>query len=427
MPVSKHLNENPARSAAAAIRLNGAGQGRGWLPAARSEAETRSEAAGLPARRDEYWKFTDPGVMLGRRRQISELLYSVPALLDGAAAVLCDHGKFQLPDEEQLESQGVTVQTLPDAAQSGSSAASEIYGMLEAAAHETAPRGLAAVNTSRAGSGLVIECRPDCRAAVQLLNDPALGESDSIIHHVIDVRPGAELRFSESGTAAARTNIVYEIRIGEGASIEFTRVPGAGNSGSMCSVFADVAEGGRFNLFGLSAWSPWIRNECVVRLLGDHAKASLSGAVLGGKGCHHDDTILVVHEGEHCESRQVYKKVLRHGAKGVFQGKILVRPGAQKTDGYQISQGLLLDDDSQFLAKPELEIYADDVVCSHGSTSGGVDETAMFYLRSRGIGEAEAQELLALAFLSDAISEVGDEQLRARLNCLASEWFAGDQ
>ncbi len=86
-----------------------------------------------------------------------------------------------------------------------------------------------------------------------------------------------------------------------------------------------------------------------------------------------------------CESRQVFKKVLKNGAVGVFQGKILVKPGAQKTDGYQISQSLLLDEDSQFLAKPELEIYADDVKCSHGSTSGAIDETALFYLRSRGV------------------------------------------
>ena len=89
-----------------------------------------------------------------------------------------------------------------------------------------------------------------------------------------------------------------------------------------------------------------------------------------------------------CESRQVFKKVLRNGATGVFQGKILVKPGAQQTDGYQISQALLLDGDSQFLAKPELEIYADDVKCSHGSTSGAIDDEALFYLRIRGVGRS---------------------------------------
>ena len=112
-----------------------------------------------------------------------------------------------------------------------------------------------------------------------------------------------------------------------------------------------------------------------------------------------------------CESRQVFKKVLRKGAVGVFQGKILVKAGAQRTDGYQISQSLLLDDDSQFLAKPELEIYADDVACSHGSTSGAIDEQALFYLRSRGVPEAKAVDLLTLSFVAEAIEEIEDEDL----------------
>ena len=127
----------------------------------------------------------------------------------------------------------------------------------------------------------------------------------------------------------------------------------------------------------------------------------------------------MIHDALRCESRQVFKKVLKNGAVGVFQGKILVRRGAQKTDGYQISQALLLDGDSQFLAKPELEIYADDVKCSHGSTSGAIDDTALFYLRSRGVPQAQAQALLVLAFLAEALGEIEDaaiaEDIRARL------------
>ncbi len=108
---------------------------------------------------------------------------------------------------------------------------------------------------------------------------------------------------------------------------------------------------------------------------------------------------------------------------GVFQGKILVKEGAQKTDGYQISQSLLLDDDSQFLAKPELEIYADDVACSHGSTSGAIDETALFYLRSRGIPHGPATDLLTLAFLAEAVDEIEDETLRAEIVDRLAGWL----
>ena len=126
---------------------------------------------------------------------------------------------------------------------------------------------------------------------------------------------------------------------------------------------------------------------------------------------HHDDTVFITHDAVNCESRQVFKKVLRNGAVGVFQGKILVKQGAQKTDGYQISQSLLLDEDSQFLAKPELEIYADDVACSHGSTSGAIDEEALFYLRSRGVPESKAVDLLTLSFIAQAIEEIEDPDL----------------
>jgi len=133
--------------------------------------------------------------------------------------------------------------------------------------------------------------------------------------------------------------------------------------------------------------------------------------------------IFITHGAERCESRQVFKKVLKNGAVGVFQGKILVRPGAQKTDGYQISQALLLDERSQFLAKPELEIYADDVVCSHGSTTGAIDEEAMFYLRSRGVPKDRAIVFLVLSFLADALQEVEDDGLRGQINDRLEAWL----
>jgi Fe-S cluster assembly protein SufD len=161
----------------------------------------------------------------------------------------------------------------------------------------------------------------------------------------------------------------------------------------------------------------------VLELTGDDAVAHVAGAALGDGDFHHDDTVFITHDAVNCESRQVFKKVLRNGATGVFQGKILVKAGAQKTDGYQISQSLLLDGDSQFLAKPELEIYADDVACSHGSTSGAIDETALFYLRSRGVPTAEATDLLTLAFLAEAVEEIDDEVLRDEIVDRLQGWL----
>ena len=157
----------------------------------------------------------------------------------------------------------------------------------------------------------------------------------------------------------------------------------------------------------------------------DHAHhfAHIAGACMGDGDFLHDDTVFVTHAAERCESRQVFKKVLKNGATGVFQGKILVKQGAQKTDGYQISQSLLLDDDSQFLAKPELEIYADDVKCSHGSTSGAIDDTALYYLRSRGVPLRQAQSLLVLAFLAEAIAEIADEAIAEDIRGRLESWL----
>jgi Fe-S cluster assembly protein SufD len=159
-------------------------------------------------------------------------------------------------------------------------------------------------------------------------------------------------------------------------------------------------------------------------MVGDDAIAHVAGACVGdGADFHHDDTVFITHDGLNGESRQVFKKVLRNGATGVFQGKILVKAGAQKTDGYQISQSLLLDDDSQFLAKPELEIYADDVACSHGSTSGAIDDDALFYLQSRGVPRKAATDLLTLAFLAEALDEIADDALAEDLRDRLESWL----
>ena len=187
--------------------------------------------------------------------------------------------------------------------------------------------------------------------------------------------------------------------------------------------FARLGKESTFKSFTVTANGVMTRNECVIELTGDDAVAHVAGAAVGDGDFHHDDTVFVTHDAERCESRQVFKKVLRNGATGVFQGKILVKEGAQKTDGYQISQSLLLDDDSTFLAKPELEIYADDVVCSHGSTSGAIDEEALFYLRSRGVPEHEAQSLLVLAFLAEAIEEIEDEAIAEDILGRLQEWL----
>ena len=237
----------------------------------------------------------------------------------------------------------------------------------------------------------------------------------------------ADLTILENGPAAARFNKCMEISVADRAGFHHVRAQGRDHERRAAThMFARLGEESIYKSFTLTVNGVMTRNEHVIELTGDDAIAHVAGAAMGdGKtgAFHHDDTVFVTHDAVNCESRQVFKKVLRNGAEGVFQGKILVKPDAQKTDGYQISQSLLLDEDSSFQAKPELEIYADDVSCSHGSTTGAIDDTALFYLRSRGVPTETATDLLVLAFLDEAIQEIEDERLADDIRLRLQQWL----
>ena len=247
-----------------------------------------------------------------------------------------------------------------------------------------------------------------------------------MLRHVIKLDEGASVTVLESGPVGARCNIVMEVDIKDAASLNHVRVQGRNHERRAAThLFARLNNESQLKSFTLTMNGARTRNEAFIEICGDDSVAHIAGASAGDGAFHHDDTVFITHDALRGESRQVFKKVLRNGATGVFQGKILVKAGAQKTDGYQISQSLLLDDDSQFLAKPELEIYADDVVCSHGSTSGAIDEEAVFYLTSRGIPKVEAKNLLTLAFLAETLSEVEDEGIAEVIERLLEEWLSG--
>ena len=287
------------------------------------------------------------------------------------------------------------------------------------------PRPLAALNGALATDGVVIRVTGKAAKPVSLVYRHAATTSDAVLHHIIRLEPGADLTLLESGPGAARFSTVTEVDVADGESFHHIRTQGRDHERrTLTHIFARIGAQARFKSFTLTANGVLTRNEVVMELLGDDSVAHVAGAAMGDGGFHHDDTVFITHAAERCESRQVFKKVLKGGAVGVFQGKILVKQGAQKTDGYQISQSLLLDDDSQFLAKPELEIYADDVKCSHGSTSGAIDETALFYLRSRGVPERLAQALLVQAFLAQAIEEIEDEAIAEDIRGRLEGWLA---
>ncbi len=399
----------------------------GWAGPARRAALARVRAMGLPMRRDEYWRFTRPDLLVALHPQPAYVLEHDEAPLfdaiDCLKIVFVD-GIYSPEASDNLVTEGVTVERLADVADRDIHWASDIYGVLEAKGQNPVNRPLAALNTTAANDGVLIRVASKVNRPISLIYVHASECSDAILHHVVKVEAGADVTVLENGPAAARFNTVIEVDLAEGGTFHHIRAQGRDHKRLAAThIFARLARESVFKSFTLCVNGALTRNEAVIDIQGDFATAHIAGAAVGDGDFHHDDTVFVIHDAVGCESRQVFKKVLRNGATGVFQGKILVKPGAQKTDGYQISQSLLLDEDCVFLAKPELEIYADDVVCSHGSTSGAIDESAMFYLRSRGIGQAAAQDLLVLAFLAQAIDEVESPEISGEILRVLTGWL----
>lgn len=398
----------------------------GWAEPARKDAEARLRAMGLPQGRDEYWKYTRPDTLTSAEVTPAAIFDAgepqVFHAFDRLKIVFTD-GAFDAEASDDLSLENVEIERLRE-----SSAdihwARDVYGVLEARGQSPVERPLAAFNTAFAEDGVLIRVTGKVSKPICLIYNHASETSDAILHHVVKVEEGGELTLLENGPAAARFNKCMEIDVADRATFRHIRTQGRDHERRAAThIFGRLGEESVFKSFTLTANGVMTRNEVVLELTGDDAVAHIAGACMGDGDFHHDDTVFITHDAVNCESRQVFKKVLRNGAVGVFQGKILVEKGAQKTDGYQISQSLLLDDNSTFQAKPELEIYADDVACSHGSTSGAIDEEALFYLRSRGIPEGEATDYLTLAFLAEAVQEIDDEDLQDEIVERISAWL----
>ncbi|NND20976.1 MAG: SufD family Fe-S cluster assembly protein [Silicimonas sp.] len=402
--------------------------GAAWARAARADALSRFRAMGLPGPRDEYWRFTRPDDLNAPTAPEAALFdaddeESIFADIDRLKLVFRD-GLFDPDASDDLSLENVEVERLANATATDIHWMKDLYGTLEARGQTPVARPFAALNTAFATDGAVIRATGKVSKPISLVYLHEKTDSDAILHFVVKVDEGADVTVLENGPAAARFNKCMEIDVADGGAFHHVRAQGRDHERrAITHLFARVGSRSTFKSFTLTANGILTRNEAFIELTGDESVAHIAGAAVGDGTFHHDDTVFVTHDAVGCESRQVFKKVLRNGAVGAFQGKILVKQGAQKTDGYQISQSLLLDDDAQFLAKPELEIYADDVACSHGSTSGAIDDEALFYLRSRGVPATEAQDLLTLAFLAEAIDEIEDEDIAADILARLEGWL----
>ncbi len=289
---------------------------------------------------------------------------------------------------------------------------------------------LVALNTMLAEDGAAIEVAEGVDAGTILLANLGSGAQGRPVafhpRHAVSLAKGARLTLVEANTGAGVyfSNPVLTATVAEDAMLTHLRFQQeAEGAFHLATVFAEVAARGTYDSFSLALGGRLARAEIHARLAGDHAMAHLNAAQLLGGTQHCDFTTVVRHDAPATASRQTVKNVLTGRAKGVFQGKIEVARVAQKTDGYQMNQTLLLSRDAEIDSKPQLEIYADDVKCSHGATVGELDANQLFYLRSRGIPSEPARNMLIRAFLSEALDPIAHDGAREAMEAAIAAWW----
>ncbi|MEO1225832.1 MAG: Fe-S cluster assembly protein SufD [Pseudomonadota bacterium] len=410
------------------------------LTEARQKGMAAFQAQGVPGRRLEAWKFTDLRRFLSRHAfgpaptglVDGDVAGRVAALGsdDDAARLVFLNGRLvadlsalpRLPHE-------VTVSGLANALAKPDG--TDLVGLLGTVVGETEDT-LIGLNAAWMEDGFMVDV-PEGIAVpgpIRIVHVIQPGEDAFAVHprHVISLGATASATIIEDHIggdgAASFVNAVTEVALAEGASLRHYRnADGAVQGLEVQRVHAHVARDARFESFALAIGGQLTRHESVVTLTGPAAEAHVGGAYLGRDRQHRDNTILVQHDAPNCLSRQVFKGVLDDRARGVFQGKIKVDRLAQKTDGHQLNKSLLLSRGAEIDAKPELEIYADDVKCSHGATAGEIDGDALFYLRSRGVPETAARRLLVQAFLAEALTEISDDGVRGRFGAMVDIWM----
>lgn len=285
---------------------------------------------------------------------------------------------------------------------------------------------MVALNTMLAedGAALTVPAGTDA-GLVQVVS---IGTAVAAFHprHMIRLEPGAHMLLLDIsiGDGAYLHNPVTEIHVAAGAGLTHVRLQDESSSGfHLATIYAEILEGGTYDSFTLNVGARVTRSEIHTLLAAPRAVAHLNGAQLLNGAQHADFTSVVRHTAPNGVSRQTVKNVLAGRSRGVFQGRIEVARAAQKTDGYQMNQALLLSPDAEIDTKPELEIFADDVKCSHGATVGELDHEQLFYLRSRGIPDSEARAILVHAFLTEALDAVTNGPVRAALEASVARWW----
>ena len=237
-------------------------------------------------------------------------------------------------------------------------------------------------------------------------------KAEIIFEHFV----ASEAKRSGPGALTSLVNIVREFALGEGASLTVHKLQREVNGPAhICQESVRIEAKGHFSIDTTTLEGTLVRNDLNVSLAGPEAHAELNGVYLLNGTTHCDNHTYIGHDVPDCTSDELYKGIIAEKGTGVFNGKVYVKQDAQRTRAYQSNANILQGDDARIFTKPELEIYADDVKCSHGCTIGRLDEKGLFYLRSRGVSEAEARRMLSHAFMTDVLERITNEDWRKHL------------
>ncbi len=362
-----------------------------WIQALRREGFARFEALGFPTAKDEAWRYTglQPITETSWRRAERAARVSGP-----------------LP-------KGVRVVSLSEA--SGTAAhAGRIADFQKSA--------FAALNTALFAGALVVEIAPGAVVAepIEVLFDAGAPSAPEALYPrlLVLAGEGSEASIVEiyTGGGLTFTNAVTEVLLSPGAILEHTKLQEeSGQARHVHALAVSQARDSRFTSHNVALGAALARTELTAVLEGEGAECALNGLFVGRNRQHLDTRTVIDHATPHTTSRELYKGIMDGASRGVFHGTIVVRPDAQKTDAVQTNKNLLLSREALVNSTPALEIFADDVKCRHGSTTGQLDATALFYLRSRGIGEAEAKALLTWAFAADVVEKIRVPAVRRRV------------
>lgn len=401
----------------------------------RRQALAHLQEEGFPTHRDEAWRHTNPAALsapafapAAAMAPMPDVIdkWTVAALTDGPRLVFIN-GRFEPAASRLIDlPTGIRVRRLAEAIAANDPATVEHLGA--SGSHSTG--GFAALNTAFLDDGVLVaaDAGATCEIPVEILHITQPGPTATLVtpRTLIVAAEGSHLQVMETfvshGEGTHLTAPVTEFVLGAGARVEHTRLQCDTEEGHHASVLhVHEAEDANFTSHSLGLGGQLVRNDVTTVLAGERIESTLNGLFLGRNEEHADNYTSIEHAAPNCQSHELYKSVLADRSHGVFRGKIHVHQIAQKTDAYQSNQSLLLSDDAEIMSKPQLEIYADDVKCSHGSTTGELDETAIFYLRTRGIGEETAKMVLTRAFADELVERIGHPDIRAHVEALVTD------